>query len=278
MRNALIREMHRLTEEVRPDAVMLENVPRLAMDGYGGPLYEEFLDGLEELGYYVPEASRQVLQMADYGVPQNRRRLVVLAGRGFAIELPAPTHSRDGLNGLPKWKTLRHAIPENLGSPVGLKASRKHGGPRACNWHVVRDITERNRKRLASASPGGDRRDIPTELRPACHKDDDYDGFTNVYGRMAWDETPVTITTGCATPSRGRFGHPEEVRTISIREAALIQTFPPDYVIDTPYVKYATKIVGNALPCHFARLVSEQCHEAILQNVEDPHGPLPDGA
>jgi len=81
---------------------------------------------------------------------------------------------------------------------------------------------------------------------------------------MAWDQVPVTITAGCTTPSKGRFGHPDEDRTISIREAALIQTFPRDYIFDTPYMEYAAGIIGNALPCEFASIVSRQCMTAIL--------------
>jgi len=261
LRNALIREMGRLVEEVQPKAVMLENVPRIR--SRGEELYEEFLSTLTDRGYEVSDRSLGILQAANYGVPQSRRRFVLLAGKGFTIPLPQPTHDRRGEEGLPEWKILRDALDGVEEEPLTLSEAQDEGGPRDHNWHVVRDISEKNRKRLGKASPGGSRKEIPSELRPDCHEDDDYDGFENVYGRMRWKQTPVTITAGCTTPSRGRYGHPEELRTISVREAALIQTFPPDYEIDTPYMKYACQIVGNALPCDFAETVSTACYEAL---------------
>jgi DNA (cytosine-5)-methyltransferase 1 len=264
LRNALIREMGRLVREVEPKAVMLENVPRIRTRGK--ELYKEFVGTLKDHGYKISDRSLGVLQVANYGVPQNRRRFVLLAGKGFEIPLPSPTHSRDGNEHRQKWKTLRDVLSQfDAGSPPTLSEAQDQDGPQGENWHVVRDISEKNKERLREAKPGESRKSIPRKLRPDCHEDDDYDGFSNVYGRMTWDQTPVTITSGCTTPSKGRFGHPEELRTISVREAALIQTFPLDYEIDTPYMKYACQIVGNALPCDFAEVVSEACHEALHQ-------------
>jgi DNA (cytosine-5)-methyltransferase 1 len=268
LRNALIREMGRLVKEVQPRAVMLENVPRIKTRGKR--LYREFLDVLDEEGYVVSDESARVLQVANYGVPQNRRRFVLLAGKGFSIPLPEPTHSRKGEATLSPWLTLKDALDGFTDEePPTLSEAQDEGGPREHKWHVVRDISEENRKRLEKAVPGASRKEIPSELRPSCHEDDDYEGFQNVYGRMTWNQTPVTITSGCTTPSKGRFGHPDEVRTLSVREAALIQTFPEDYEIDTPYMKYACQIVGNALPCDFAEVVSESCYEALQNHSEN---------
>jgi DNA (cytosine-5)-methyltransferase 1 len=255
-RNALISEMGRLVEEMVPRAVMMENVPGLAAKGR--PLFDEFCTRLTTLGYIIRWG---MLQVADFGVPQNRRRLVLLAGRDFPIELPKPTHSRTGAGGLPSWRTLRDAI-EGLPVPVLLADSHIGGGPQRHDWHVVRGLSVENQARIRAARPGTHWRAMAVELRPDCHKKDGT-GFGNVYGRMAWDQVSVTITAGCTTLSKGRFGHPEADRTISVREAALIQTFPPDYVFDTPYMEYVCKIIGNALPCDFAAVVARQCVDAL---------------
>jgi DNA (cytosine-5)-methyltransferase 1 len=103
---------------------------------------------------------------------------------------------------------------------------------------------------------------LPEEIRPNCHQGG-YDGFTNVYGRLSWDEPSATITAGCTTLSKGRFGHPLYDRTLSLREAALLQTFPPDYRFETPYIERACEIVGNALPCVFAEAIARSVASAL---------------
>lgn len=259
-RNQLVMEMGRLVREIRPKAVMMENVPGLA--DRGKPLLDGFIKELEALGYSV---NWDVLQVADYGVPQNRRRLVLLAGKGFPISLPKPTHSRFGKNGLTSWKTLRSVIAY-LPKPVTFSKAKNARGPIAFKWHVVRDICEENKERLRYAKPGRVRAHLPKRLRPKCHKDVDI-GFNSAYGRMAWDQTPVTVTGGCTTFSKGRFGHPRQDRTISVLEAALIQTFPSSYIFDTDFIDSACNIIGNALPCDFATIVAEQCSDALLRNM-----------
>lgn len=244
-RDDLVLEMARLVEEVRPQAVMMENVPGLATRGKR--LFKRFLSTLDRLKY---RCTWDVLQIANYGVPQNRRRLVLLAGKGFELNLPEPTHHRTGEGGLARWKTLRDAISD-MDSPTLLEESWKVGGPQRLNWHIVRHLSPENMARLRKTRPGASRAKLPEALRPDCHKAVDK-GYSNVYGRMRWDQLPVTITGGCTTLSKGRFGHPSELRTISVREAARIQTFPDDYVFDTPYMEYACGMIGNALPCDFA--------------------------
>lgn len=257
-RNYLINEMLRLIEETRPRAVMMENVPGLL--GRGKELLEPMLAKLMELGY-IPGV--EVLQVADYGVPQFRRRLVLLAGRGFRIPLPKPTHSRDGKK-LPRWKTVGEAIV-GMPPPLTLSEAKKKGFFPARDWHVVRDISPITRERLKVSKPGASWKEIPEELRPKCHRGG-YSGFPNVYGRMRWDDISPTITGGCTTLSSGRFGHPEEERTISVREAARLQTFPDEYIFDTPFIENACRIIGNALPCEFAKAVSIQCRSALEAN------------
>jgi DNA (cytosine-5)-methyltransferase 1 len=260
-RNDLVLEMARLVEETTPKMVMLENVPGLA--NRGKPLLDEFVGRLESLGYLV---NKGVLQMADYGVPQSRRRLVLLAGKGFEIPLPKPTHCRtgDGKNVLKPWLTLADII-KNMPKPITLSCSKKLGGPKKFNWHIVSDLKEISIRRLKTLNPGDGRKSLPKELRPKCHANSDR-GFQNVYGRLSWEQTPPTITSGFTRTCMGRFGHPEELRTISVREAASIQTFPMNYEFDTDFMNVACDLVGNALPYRFARKVATVCIDALKRN------------
>lgn len=255
-RNSLIKEVSRLVTDLMPRAVMIENVPGLMKRGHS--YLSNFVQTLESLGYIV---NYNVLQVADYGIPQSRRRFVLLAGLGFEIKIPKPTHSRTGDDGLPKWITVREALA-GLGKPVPLSESASHGGPRKLNWHVTRNLADINLKRLKYLKPGGPRYDIPDHLRPKCHQGSN-SGFVNVYGRMSWDAPSPTITGGCTVLSKGRFGHPTELRTISVREAARLQTFPDTFEFATEFVDHACQIIGNALPCEFARIMSQACYEKL---------------
>lgn len=258
-RNGLVLEMARLVEELRPDAVFMENVPGLALRG--GVLLQEFLRRLRGAGYYCEV---QIVQMADFGVPQNRRRLVVLAGHGLGIAVPDRTHSKVARLGcgLRPWVTLREAIG-NRSAPLSLKRSLRMGGPQACDWHVVRDLKPQTRLRLRAAAPGRSWLCVPETLRPACHRDG-YRGFTNVYGRMPWDQVSVTITSGCTTPCKGRFGHPDRRRTtISVREAAILQTFPESYEFATDQMDAVCEMVGNAVPPLFAYIVGCRVRDTL---------------
>ena len=257
--NQLVNEMLRLVEETLPHAVMMENVPGLTQRG--SKLFTPMIEKLQNLGYLV---EFDILQVADYGVPQFRKRLVLLAGLGFRISLPAPTHSRSG-NTLPKWRTVREAIGD-LPPPLSMSEAKKQGAFPTQDWHVVRDLAPQNKARLLVTKPGKSWKDIPEELRPLCHRGG-YDGFSNVYGRMEWEDVSPTITGGCTTLSKGRFGHPEENRTISVREAARLQTFPDEYVFDTSFMEPVCKIIGNALPCDFAAVIAAQCRDALLDGI-----------
>ena len=253
-RNRLVLEMSRIIEEVLPDAVLMENVPGLLHRGR--PLLEEFVRRLRANGYYVQS---RVVQMADYGVPQSRRRLVMLAGRGFAIPFPEQTHAkrpRPDLDWMP-WVTVRQALPKNWGAPTRMHAARS-AGPRRHNWHIVRDLQPQTKARLAAAVPGGSWQDLHERLRPNCHQGG-YVGFTNVYGRMSWNQASPTITAGCTTPAKGRFGHPDRRRTtISVREAASLQTFPEEYDFATDHIEKVCELIGNAVPPKFAETIGTQ--------------------
>ncbi|HHX8566909.1 DNA cytosine methyltransferase [Vibrio alginolyticus] len=260
-RNSLISEVARLILELEPKAVMVENVPGIIDKGH--TFLDKFIKTIEKQGYIV---NYDVLQVADFGVPQDRRRFVLLAGKGFEIQIPQPTHSKTGKGGLPKWKTVKEAFV-GLEEPISLKNSTSYGGPRKFNWNVIRDTAPINIERLKHLKPGGPRFDIPDHLRPKCHQGKNT-GFGNVYSRMAWDEASPTITGGCTTLSKGRFGHPEKLRTISVREAARLQTFPDEFEFATDLVDHACQIIGNALPCDFAKKMSEACYQAIKKAIK----------
>lgn len=255
-RNELVLEMARLTEEVQPRAVMVENVPGLVQKG--GVFCEQIRSRLHALDYRLTSG---ILQVADFGVPQFRRRFVLLGGQGFEIALPEATHSGAPTDGLAPWRTVRDAI-ESMPEPINLAEAKAKGPVECSDWHVVRKLSCKNIARIKAAKAGKTWTHIPEHLRPACHRDG-YIGFTNVYGRMEWDRPSPTITGGCTTFSKGRFGHPKADRTISVREAALLQTFPLDYRLDTPYMDYVCSMIGNALPCDFAEALSRQCVEQL---------------
>lgn len=263
-RNALLLRMAEIIKDLKPEAVMMENVPGLVKRG--AAIFEQFISTLESLGYPARKAWR-VVQMADYGVPQSRRRLVMLVGNGFEIPFPEPTHIKNPKldSSLPTWKTLRDAIGGRL-KPVTLKEAQANGGPRKYGWHVVRNLQPQVAARLAAAIPGKTWLAVDEAIRPKCHRGD-YDGFTNVYQRMSWEQTPVTMTGGCTTPCKGRFGHPDSARTtISVREAALIQTFPEDFDFATEHMEKVCDMIGNAVPPLFAQIAGKRIKRELVKH------------
>ena len=258
-RNGLLLEMARLVEGIQPEAVMMENVPGLISRGRA--VFENFTATLRRLGYLL---TYRIVQMADYGVPQSRRRLVLFAGRGFVIPLPSPTHGRVNKqeSDLKPWVTVADAISQ-FKAPVTLSAANSNGGPQEQNWHVVRDLQPQTLARLRAAVPGKTWLAIDESVRPRCHRRD-YKGFTNTYGRMTWDDASPTITAGCTTPCKGRFGHPtRDDTTISVREAATLQTFPTFYKFKTNYMDQVCEMIGNAVPPLFAEVTGKQIRKYL---------------
>ncbi|WP_374377254.1 DNA cytosine methyltransferase [Dongia sp.] len=260
-RNDLVLEVGRLAAEMKPAAIMMENVPGLAHRGK--KLLDQLVRKLKSIGYIV---NWDVLQVADFGVPQLRRRFVLLAGLGFEIKLPKPTHARVPIGKLKPYRTVRDAIG-HLDGAITFTEAKDRGGAARFNWHVVRTLSPENVIRLKLAKPGAQGQELPEHVRPSCHQNG-YKGFSNVYGRLSWDQPSATITAGCTTLSKGRFGHPKEQRTISLREAALLQTFPANYKFDTEHMERACEIVGNALPCLFAEVIARQCRLAIAKQTK----------
>ena len=260
-RNELLLVMADLIEEIQPEAVMMENVPGLV--DRGKSIFDKFLNVLRCVGY---QAEWRVEQMANFGVPQSRRRLVLLAWRRFKITFPEATHARSPKKDseLKTWATVQETIG-HMNAPVTLKTALAHAGPQSHNWHVVRDLLPRTKKRLRAAEPGKTWLKLEESLRPRCHRNG-YNGFTNVYGRMAWNQAAPTITGGCTTPCKGRFGHPDKRRyTISVREAALLQTFPNKYRFVTDQIEIVCDLIGNAVPPLYAKLAAKKILAAIQE-------------
>jgi DNA (cytosine-5)-methyltransferase 1 len=224
-RNDLLLEFQRFVEALRPRAVMMENVPGLADD----ERFVAFCRKMKNLGYL---GNHRVLNAAEYGVPQRRRRLIYLAGLGMEIPFAGKAA---------KMKTVEDAID-------GLPKAGQSGDP-------VHDMPENRTPKVLEIirlipKDGGSRRDLPEKYQLECHKR--CTGFKDVYGRMAWKDVAPTITSGCFNPSKGRFLHPEEDRAITMREAALLQGFPRRYKFPTTDNKSAVALmIGNALPPPF---------------------------
>jgi DNA (cytosine-5)-methyltransferase 1 len=227
-RNDLVREVLRFVRAFRPRAVMLENVPNLSER----QPFKEFCAGLETLGYKVTWGLKNA---ADYGVPQRRKRLLLVAGRGHCIPLGSPARHK---------RTVRKTIG-HLQEP-GVSGDKLHDIPeRVRSARILRLIRDIPRN-------GGSRNQLPRWRQLECHKKSD--GFSDIYGRMAWDEVAPTITGGCFNPSKGRFLHPTENRAITMREAALLQSFPSRYKFPLDVGKQAIALmIGNALPPEFIR-------------------------
>ncbi len=224
-RNDLIFEFQRLVRVLKPKRVMLENVPGLLENRR----LARFKQALANAGYNV---EAKVKNVADYGVPQRRRRVVLLASRISSVEFAKPTK---------RHRTVRDVI-------FALPKAGKSGDPL---HDMPEDRSERTRKLIAAIPRnGGSRASLPDQLTLKCHKISN--GFKDVYGRMAWDEPAPTITTGCFNPSKGRFLHPTANRGITMREAALLQSFPKSYKFPSSLgkVKLAS-MIGNALPPKF---------------------------
>ena len=224
-RNTLVGRFAEIAVELNPKMIIMENVPDLLAKKHWHH-YQAFKDTVEAAGYHI---AVKILGMAAYGTPQSRFRTVLIAARDFIPTLPEPVLSPD------QYRTVRDAI----GSLPPLKAGGKDPDD-------PMHMTSRHRKETIEIlkqvpKDGGNR---PQGVGPKCL--DRVAGFYDVYGRLAWDKTAVTITARCRTPSCGRFVHPEQDRGLSVREAALLQGFPKDFYFEGPFDdKY--KQIGNAV-------------------------------
>ncbi len=238
----LLGEFSRLAAELKPELVTMENVPGLASKR----IFRDFVEQLLRLGYDVDTKS---VYCPRFGVPQHRRRLVLIASLIGSVKVPYGCLKPEN------YRTVRDAI----GSLPRLAAGEVDPADRL---HRARSVTETNLLRLRASQPGGTWRDWPLELRAKCHRKKTGSSYRSVYARMAWDEPSPTITTQAYNFGTGRFGHPEQDRSITPREAAILQTFPRHFRFANPreklFMARVGRLIGNAVPPRLAFFVGKE--------------------
>jgi DNA (cytosine-5)-methyltransferase 1 len=250
---SLVNKFSELASEVLPDYVTMENVPAL-LKYKDGAVFRSFCETLERAGYSV---QHMIAHCERFGVPQKRRRLVVLAARNFKLScLP------EGTNG---YRSVREAIASL--PPIAAGETCK------CDpLHVSSSLSEINLRRIRQSRPGGTWRDWPEALRADCHKRPTGKTYPGVYARMDWDKPAPTMTTQCYGYGNGRFGHPDQDRAISLREAAILQSFPAEYRFlppgDNVSMKEVGRWIGNAVPVGLAQAIGLH----IIQDIEAGDG------
>lgn len=250
---SLLNHFARLVKEVEPDIVTMENVPTVKKH----TVFHEFVATLESQGYVV---WHRVIDCAKYGLPQRRRRTVLLASRHGEIKLREPDASEartveDVLKGLP---VLRHGASDD-DDPL----------------HTASRLSPLNYERIQASKPGGTWRDWPDDLVAKCHRKKTGKSYPGVYGRMKWNEPAPTLTTQFFGFGSGRFGHPSQARGLSLREGAILQGFPRDYAF-VPcdariQFKVLGRLIGNAVPVELGRVIGESIIEHVKRCVS--HSP-----
>lgn len=241
--NDLIVHFSRFIRAFRPKTVMVENVPGLTRD----TRLVSFTRSLAAMGYKYRFA---VFDAADFGVPQRRRRMILLA---------ALTEQPNFASFVKKRASVRSVI-EQLPFP-GLADDPAHDYPVDRAPHVMELIRK-------IPKDGGSRTDLGSQAQLPCHRKSD--GFKDVYGRMSWSSPSPTITGGCINPSKGRFLHPQQDRAITVREAALLQGFPRKYKLDMSRGRYrAAQMIGNAFPPQFAARHAKVLHAIVVNSRAD---------
>lgn len=268
-RNSLWREYMRVVLAANPQVFVLENVGRFCKSAEFDLLMQEFSRGSLRRWKHVTAG---VVNAADYGVPQVRKRTLIVASRVGHVPLPNPTHAKKGAEGLPPWVTLGGAIGEVdwtvettqlPSSSVEFFGERVPGIFKSMDIHVGRNPTELSLRRYDQIPPGGGRFDLPWDMQPPCWQNKK-SGTTDVMGRLQWGEPSVTIRTEFNKPEKGRYLHPQWEkrsrknrvnRALTHYEAALIQSFPEDYLWCGTKTQIARQI-GNAVPPRLAEAVA----------------------
>ena len=249
----LLAEFARLVRELQPDIISMENVPELQRH----KVFDNFLNTLADEGFYFSkDKEKRVVYCPDYGIPQHRRRLVIVASRLGPIELVTPTHRpenyrnvSDVLANLPKLRAGEQSLDDPL--------------------HRTSELSPLNLRRMRHSKPGGTWREWPSELVADCHKEKTGKSYSSVYGRMEWGKPSPTITTQFYGFGNGRFGHPEQDRAISLREGAILQSFPTNYKFmesDDEYCfKTVGRLIGNAVPVRLGEIVGRTVRSHLEQ-------------
>lgn len=241
---ALLYEFSRLIKEISPEVVSMENVPQL-LNFKKAPVFQDFIEDLKSQGYSV---TYKIVNCPEYGIPQNRKRLVLMASKLGEISLIPPTHEpsnyitvKDAIGNLPKITDGEFYKNDKL--------------------HFARKLSSLNKERIIATPYGGGWKDWPDDLKLNCHKKQSGKSYSSVYGRMKWEEPSPTITTHCIGYGNGRFGHPEQARAISLREAAILQTFPIEYTFFPDNEEISTSAVarqiGNAVPVKLGEVIAK---------------------
>ncbi|MDE0209402.1 MAG: DNA cytosine methyltransferase [Boseongicola sp.] len=257
----LVERFAQLVDEIRPDVVSMENVPRL-LKYEDGRVFNNLVRALEQSGYGV---SYEVLHLPKYGLPQRRSRLVVIGSLHGKVEVERPALGEGS------YATVEQAIG-GLPPLAAGEADSKDA------LHKASRLSPLNLRRIRASLPGGSWTDWDEELVTECHRATTGKGYRSVYGRMRFDEPAPTITTQFYGFGNGRFGHPEQDRALSLREGAILQSFPRDYkfVRDGERVQFKRigRLIGNAVPVllgevigraigrHFVTLGIDTLHEA----------------
>lgn len=249
----LLDEFARIVRELKPDIVSMENVPELRHHD----IFQKFLKTLRDEGFhFTDDEEKQVVYCPDYGMAQQRSRLVVVASRLGPIELIEPTHKPE------KYKSVRDVLKD-------LPPLKAGGICKIDPLHRCSELSDLNLKRIKCSKPGGTWRDWPEELVAKCHRKKSGKSYPGVYARMSWDEPSPTMTTQFYGFGNGRFGHPEQNRAISLREGAILQSFPENYQFVKPDGEYCTRVIGrmigNAVPVRLGEVVGE----AILKHIAE---------
>jgi len=236
----LVTKFAKLAAEVQPDFITMENVP--ALKRYkDGSVFRDFKAILNDAGYPVRAT---IAKCEQFGVPQKRRRLVVVAARGKKIGRLIPNE----VVGKTVHDAIAHLAPIRAGQTCPTD-----------KLHVSSSLSELNMRRMLVAKPGGTWKDWPEELRADCHRRPTGKTYPGVYARMEWGAPSPTMTTQCFGFGNGRFGHPEQDRAISLREAAILQSFPENYDFlphgEKPKMKEVGRWIGNAVPVELGRAI-----------------------
>ena len=238
----LVGRFCELAMKTRPDVVSMENVPRL-IDYRGGRIFSSFVNSLRQVGYTV---DYNVVFLPNYGLPQRRTRLVVMASLHGKIRIADPTHTPD------RYRTVEQAI--GALPPLDAGETDAHDA-----LHTSSRLSEINLRRIRASRPGGSWKDWDEGLIAACHKIRSGRGYRSVYGRMRANEPAPTITTQFFGFGNGRFGHPEQDRALSLREGAILQSFPREYRFIAAHkriqFKAIGKMIGNAVPVLLGQLI-----------------------
>jgi DNA (cytosine-5)-methyltransferase 1 len=245
----LVEKFGALIAELEPDVVSMENVPRL-VDFRGGAVFETFLATLRAHDYHV---SSEIAYAPEFGIPQRRSRLVVLASRIGPLSLLRPARQDSPL-------TVEDAIGDLPAIEAGAVDARD-------TLHRSSRLSARNLDRIRASRPGGSWHDWDEDLRAECHRNETGKGYRSVYGRMSADQPSPTITTQFFGFGNGRFGHPTQDRGLSLREGAILQSFPPTYTFTRPgspiHMKHLGRMIGNAVPVLLGRAIARSIRDHL---------------